>query len=216
MEQKNSTSTILIDDPQIADFLLNYQTQQLLHPFLGSEESVANAAQSLNMSISALLYRVQKMQKWQLLQISREERRAGRAIKMYSSTSNSYFVPFGVASAETLALYLTETKQYFEQKFTQNVAEVLRRADEDWGMRVFKDENGRIRTQMAIYPDHVVELGQMNRAMFDFYYPDLQLDQADADALQQELGELFQKYAAKKGAHRYMIHLGLTPIVTDI
>ena len=216
MEQKNSTSIITVENADVADFLLNYQTQKLIHPFFGAEETVANAAESLDMSISALLYRVQKMQKWGILQVARQEQRAGRAIKIYTSTSDSYFIPFGVTTAVTLANYLEETKRYIQKQFTFNVAEVMRRSREDWGVRVHKDAQGKIHTQFESSPGQPMEIGELNRAVLDFYYPALRLDQADAQALQRELGELFQKYAAKEGTHPYMIHIGLTPILEEI
>lgn len=215
MKPQNSTSTILIEHPDVAEFLLNYATQKLLHPFMGQEESIANAAQALEMSISALLYRVQKLQQWEIIHIVREEKRAGRATKIYTATAESYFIPFGVTRAETLERYLTETKQHFEQLLTHNIAAMLQRTEREWGMRVYRDETGSIRTQMATYPDQVIGIEQMDRAILDFYYPGLQLNQEDAKALQRELGELVQKYAQKAGKQQYLLHIGLTPLVRE-
>lgn len=55
MEASNSTSTLTIHNADVAELLLNAQTQRLIHPFLGKEQSVAGAAKILGMSTSALL-----------------------------------------------------------------------------------------------------------------------------------------------------------------
>ena len=213
MKPQNSTSTIIIENSDVAEFLLNHATQKLLHPFLGREESLSQAAEALGMSISALLYRVQKLQTWEIIRVVRREPRAGRATKIYTTTSDSYFITFGATQAETLERYLAETKQYFEQMLTSNIAETMRRMDRDWGMQVYRDEVGNIQTQVAIYPDQVVSFDQMDTAILDFYYPGLKLNQEDAQALRQELVELIQKYAEKDGQRSYLLHIGLTPIV---
>lgn len=213
MKPQNSTSTIIIENSDVAEFLLNHATQKLLHPFLGREESLSQAAEALGMSISALLYRVQKLQTWEIIRVVRREPRAGRATKIYTTTSDSYFIPFGATRAETLERYLAETKQYFEQMLTSNIAEMMRRMDRDWGMQVYRDEVGNIQTQVAIYPDQIVSFDQVDTAILDFYYPGLKLNQEDAQALRQELVELIQKYAEKDGQRSYLLHIGLTPIV---
>ena len=218
MEPQNSTSsasTRIVENTDLAEFLLNHATQKLLHPFIGKAESVSQAAKSLDMSISALLYRVQKLQEWDVLHVVREEQRAGRPIKFYAATSDSFFVPFGATRAETLERYLTETKDYFAALMTRNVAEVMRRAEKEWGIRVYKDSEENIRTQMATYPDKVVEIEQSETAVLDFYYPGLRLSREDAKAFRQELSELVQKYASKSGRQPYLLHIGLTPVIRD-
>lgn len=215
MKPENSTSTVVIEDYDIAEFLLDHSTQRLLHPFMGKAESVSQAAKALGISISALLYRVQKLQKWEMLTVVSEEQRAGRPIKLYSTTADSFFIPFGATRAETLERYLTETKQYFEKMLTSNIAELMRRENREWGIRVYKDEDGSVCTRMAEYPDKVVGFKEMEAAVLDFYYPGLRLSRTDAKVFQLELGELVQKYAQKEGRQPYLLHIGLTPIVKE-
>jgi len=203
---------MVIENANVAEFLLDYSTQKMLHPFIGKEESVANAARILDLSISALLYRVQRLQEWGILTLVREEKRAGRPIKLYQTTTERFFIPFGVTRSETLEKFLVESKQQLETILTKNIAAVLQRTDLDFGMWIFKDEVGVICTQMATASDTILDFSQMQPAILDFYYPHLSLNQEDAKALQEELSGLIQKYAAKDGKQPYLVHIGLTPI----
>jgi len=215
MEASNSTSTLTIHHADVAELLLNAQTQRLIHPFLGKEQSAGGAAKILGMSTSALLYRVNKLLEYGILKVVREEPRAGRASKVYTTTASSFFVPFRVTRAETLEAHLAGVKHYYEQLLTANVAEAMRGLDEDWGMRVFQDDEGRIQTLTAVYPDKLLQIDQVGPALLDFFYPSLHLDHEDAKALQHELVMLIQKYAVKRGAQRYLSHVGLVPLVRE-
>lgn len=120
-----------------------------------------------------------------------------------------------VTRAETLEAHLAGVKHFYDQLLTANVAEAMRSRDEDWGMRVFRDDEGRIQTLTAVYPDKLLQIDQVGPALLDFFYPSLHLDHEDAKALQHELVMLFQKYAAKKGAQRYLSHVGLVPFIKE-
>lgn len=222
MKPSKSTSAalaekaVVVEDFDVAKFLLDYSTQRLLHPFMGREESVSNAARSLGLSVSALLYRVQKLQDWGILRVAREEARAGRAIKFYTATAQRFFVPFGATRSETLEKYLTEAKQHFEQLLTKSIARSLRRNELDCGMWIYRDESGTICTQMATYSEPSIGMeyhaAQMSTTILDFYYPSLMLSQEDAKALRRELNELVEHYANKEGKQPYLLHIGLAPI----
>jgi hypothetical protein len=47
--------------------------------------------------------------------------------------------------------------------------------------------------------------------MFAFWSIALRLDEADACALQQELVEIYERYAKCKGQQRYVTHLAVAP-----
>ncbi|MEO1352988.1 MAG: hypothetical protein AAFW84_30200 [Cyanobacteria bacterium J06635_15] len=226
MEEQISTSQPqIITDPVAADVLVNTQTRKLITPFLGKAQTVAVAANELDMSTSALLYQVNKLLNLGILKIVREEpragraskiSRAGRASKIYSTTSPSYFVPFRVTRAETLEGYLHNIKHYYEQLLTTSIAQVMEDMAEDWGVKIYRDDKGKPNALMAVYPDKVMRLEEVEPAVLDFYCPDLFLDFTDAKALQRELGEVFQKYMKKGGSQRYLWHAGLTPISSEI
>lgn len=214
MEADFSTSTHIVESADAAAILLNAETQKLLHPFF-EEKTVAVAAKELGMSTSALLYRLKKLVDFGVLEIVREEPRAGRASKVYRTVSSSFFVPFHVTKAETLEAYLNEVKRYHQDLLTANMAQVMHDMDASWGMRIYKDDKGKLQTLTAKSPEGVVSIEDTGLAALDFYYPSLRLEFEDAKTLQKELGEVFQKYAQKQGSQRYLIHIGLVPIHVD-
>lgn len=216
MEAEYSTShTQVIDNSDTAEFLLNTESRRLIQPFWGKAKTAAVAAKELGMSTSSLLYQINKLLDLGILKIVAEKKRAGRASKVYQTTTESYFVPFKVTKAETLEAYLQGVKSYYEKLLTSSIAEVMQAADKDWGMRLYRDEDGKLQMLTATYPDKVIRLDEAGPAILDFYYPDLQLDFEDAKALQQELGQVFQKYSQKRGSQKYLWHVGLTPVLKD-
>jgi len=212
MEDPFSTSTHVVTSADAAAVLLNAETQKLLHPFF-QEKTAAVAAKELGMSTSALLYRLNKLVDFGVLKIVREEPRAGRASKVYRTTSNSFFVPFHVTQSETLEAYLEDVKRHYQTLLTANIAQVMRDMDETWGMRIYKDDEGKLQTLTAKYPGNVMSVDEEGPAIFDFYYPSLKLEFEDAKALQKELGEVFQRYVQKQGPQKYLIHIGLVPLL---
>lgn len=196
MEALNSTSPLIIDNPDVAAFLLGTKTQQSLILFVGQERSVSNAAAELGISMSALLYRVNQLLGYGLLKVVREEARGGRAIKFYTSTATSFFVPFRVAQVDTIDAYLGSVKLYHEKLFTTNVVEVLQEFDDDWGMNVFIDEQGQVQTLGALRPGKIMQPDGVNFVIMDFYCP-LYLDEDEARTFQQEIAQTVEKYAHK-------------------
>ena len=213
MKDPNSTSIPIIDSTEAAEFLLDYATQQIIHPFMGKEASLSEAADVLGVSINALHYRVQKLQSWEILRVTQERKRKGRAIKMYEATSTRFFIPFGATRAETLERYLKDAKRFFENQLTQCIANILQHSDQNWGIKVFLNEDGVMNTKLASYPDMQIDFNQTNPALLDFYIPSLHLDAEDAHTLKEELSTLVQKYAKKEGKTPYIMHIGLAPLM---
>ncbi|MEM8535825.1 MAG: helix-turn-helix domain-containing protein [Chloroflexota bacterium] len=214
MEEQNSTSPLVINNPDAAAFLLSAKTQQFLIPFMGQERSVSDAAGELGISMSALLYRVHQLLDYGLLKVVREEPRGGRAIKIYTSTATSFFVPFRVAQVDTIDDYLSSAKLYHEKLFTTNVVEVLQKLEDDWGMNVFVDEQGNVGTMGALHPGTVLQPDEVDVVILDFYCP-LYLNEDEARAFQQEIAQTVEKYAHKRKGQQYLCHIGMVPVMKE-
>lgn len=214
MEEQNSTSPFVINDPDVAAFLLSAKTQQFLIPFVGKERSVSNAAKELGISMSSLIYRVHQLLGYGLLKVVREEPRGGRAIKIYTSTAKSFFVPFRVAQVDTIDDYLSSAKIYHEKLFTTNVVEALQRLEDDWGMNVFIDEQGNVGTMGSLRPGTVMQPDEVDFVMLDFYCP-LYLNEEEARAFQQEIAQTVEKYVHKREGQRYLCHIGMVPVMRE-
>jgi hypothetical protein len=65
-------------------------------PFIARDRTVKEAAEAVGCNLDTMLYRVRKFLNAGLLKVTRVEKRAGRPIKHYRSTSEAFFVPFEV------------------------------------------------------------------------------------------------------------------------
>jgi hypothetical protein len=214
MEQRYSSSEVLeITDPEVAQFMLNGEQQRLIHPFMGRETTLTTAARELDVSVGALLYRVNKWISQGLVFVTRSERRAGRPVKLYRSTADRFFVPVLMTETGQLLDVLRDTRDYYDRLLTSNLARALK-DDPDLGVSVFRNGEGQVQSVLSQHAE-VVEPDASQKKVFDFFLPSLELDENDADGFRQELGELVLRYATKGGKTRYMLHVGFTPIVTQ-
>lgn len=95
-----------LDDPAAARVLADAYTRQFFEPFIWRERRVSDVARELGVSTNAMLYRVRQFVRLGLLEVTRTEARAGRAVQHYRSTSPRYFVPFAATDAVSVpALY---------------------------------------------------------------------------------------------------------------
>ena len=82
-----------VTDPAQARIVADPIRSRFLHPFLGRERTVSEAAAELRCEADVMLYRVRRMLAADLLRITTTRPRVGRAIKVYRSSHDGYFVP---------------------------------------------------------------------------------------------------------------------------
>lgn len=82
-----------VTDPAQARIVADPTRSRFLHPFLGRERTVSEAAAELGCAADVMLYRVRRMLAASLLRITATRRRTGRPIKVYRSSHDGYFVP---------------------------------------------------------------------------------------------------------------------------
>jgi hypothetical protein len=92
----------VVSDPTQARFLTDPAKKRFFLPFLARERRIAQAAGELGCSINRMLYQVRTLLDCGLVQVVREEPRAGRAVRVYRSVHDSYFVPFSATPYDTL------------------------------------------------------------------------------------------------------------------
>lgn len=80
-------------DPDQAAVIADPVRSVFLRPFLSRENTVTQAAGEVGCSPNAMLYRVRRMHAIDILRVVRTEPRAGRAVKVYRSAHDGYFVP---------------------------------------------------------------------------------------------------------------------------
>lgn len=213
MKQPSSPSLQTITNPHMADLLVDPYTLRQLAPFLGRECTVSQAAEETGEKANTVLSRVRRFVKVGLLEVARELKRKGRAVKVYRTVADVFFIPFEATSAESLERMLEERDAYWEKLLRQGVVDVRREDVETWGTRIYRDARGRLQIQTAITPTHNYTLLDPDRpAALSAWRDSVYLDFEDAKALQQEMFALLQRYHQKEGAQRYIVRLGMAPI----
>lgn len=213
MEETESLSLKVVTDADAADLLVNPYTLRQLAPFLGQECTVTRAAQETHAKPNTVLARVQRFVKLGLVQVVREEKRKGRAVKVYRSTADIFFIPFEATTAATLEAVLQERDVYWETLLRRGV--VRARIDDvgTWGTRVYRDASNRLQVQTAVTPSQNYTLLDAERpAVLSAWRDSVYLNFADAKALQREMFDLLKRYHQKAGAQRYIVRLGMAPL----
>jgi len=207
---------LVVTDERAADALTDPTSLRHLAPFLGRTSSVAAAARESGEKPNTTLKRVRRFVALGLVEVARVEPRAGRPVQLYRSAADVFFVPFEVTHSESLEAALAERDLYWERMLRRNVVRGRREALGDWGTRFYRDRKGRLQVQTAVTPDaNATTLEPAAPATLSLWRDQLQLDFADAKELQREMFALVQRYQGKSGSQRYLVRMGLAPILDE-
>lgn len=210
----------MITDETAARLLTNTDSARRLEPFMKREVTSSEAAKELGLKLPQLLYHVNRLIKLGLLEVVREQKRGGRAVKFYRATADTFFVPFQVTPSETLERLLYDLSTPQEKLFHRESARVLQKQSPIWGLAVSCDADG-IRISLTPHKDGHVETAST------FFSPDaealfatdstLMLEFQTAKAMQKDLYELYKSYAKKQNpkGQAYAVRLGLTPLENE-
>ena len=207
--QPQAVKTMTVEQPQARRILLDPQELHFFEPFLARESTVTDAASLLNCNANSLLARVRRFIACGLLEVARTVPRAGRAIRVYRSTADLFFVPLAGSS---LAEYdswnqsrLVLLKSGMEYSFTQPI--------QFRGHRVYRDEHGVVSHMLAVSAtENNNPLLPDKPAMFFASHDAVYLNFEDAKRLQAELDALLQRYANLGGGQRHLLWLNLVPL----
>lgn len=106
-EEPDSPSPHVVAEQTQARFLTDPAKKRFFLPFLARERRVAEAAAEVGCSVNRMLYQVRTLMGAGLLQMLREEPRAGRPVRVYRSVHDAYFVPFAATPYDTLEQRIT-------------------------------------------------------------------------------------------------------------
>ncbi len=192
--------------------LLEPKHARFIAPFLGRERLVAEVAQEIGAPLSTTFRHVTHYCEVGILEITRQQTRKGRALKFYRTVADAFFVPNRLRINPENA-WLDEfertTRRGIEHAYGEHLA--------DWGELIFRNEAGIFTINLAKTPGQpVTSLEPDAPAMLTTAHDAIYLDFADAKRLQRDLHELLETYAAKEGAQRYLLRLGLVPLPEDV
>jgi hypothetical protein len=204
----------VVRDPAAARWLLRPSGLRQIEPFLGVDRSVGEAAAATGDRPNTVLRRVGRLLRLGLLEVVETVPRAGRPVKRYRTTADVFFVPFEATGADSLEAAMAERDAHRERLLRRNVVRARSEAMGTWGTRVYRDERGRLQVQTAVSPDaNATLLDDDMPAALSAWRDQVYLDFGEAKALQRELFELVLRYGRRRGAQRYVVHVGLAPVL---
>jgi hypothetical protein len=118
----------VVSDQTQARFLTDPAKKRFLLPFLARERRVAEAAAEVGCSINRMLYQVRTLVDCGLLQVLREEPRAGRPMRVYRSVHDAYFVPYAATPYDTLEQRISVQGRPIWDGLVAAYADALRRS----------------------------------------------------------------------------------------
>jgi hypothetical protein len=191
-----------------AKLLLSSKAQEVLHPFLNAELTVGNAARIIGIPINLTAYWVEKLLKNKILEIVQTT-----PLVTYRATANAFFVPFSLASKDSIETLYASIQAPVLELFHASIAELMNDTEGDWGVCISNFEQNLVLTivdeargGMTLNSRRPDAPATVNLWGF------LHLDFEDAKAMQHELIEVYQKYQKKSGAQRYLLRLGNVPV----
>lgn len=140
-------SARVVEDRKAASALMDLNLLPLIAHFLRSESSVSQAAEVVGAELDEVYYRVRKLERLGILEVTSTESRAGRPIKRYRASAQAFFVPFMILPQETLARALAESARVPDERRAEATARALLEMTDDpseWGFRVFHDASGSV------------------------------------------------------------------------
>ena len=213
MKEQKSSSIKIISNAKAADTLIKPKTLHMLEPFLARDCTIIEAAKQTNDKPNTVLSRVKRFMDYGLIEITKEKKRAGRAIKYYRSTADIFFVPYEVTTAESLETMMAERDSYWEKLLRKAVVQTRIENLGTWGTRIYKDSRGRLQVQTAVDPnENYSMLDPKQAALLSSWRDSVYLDFEDAKKLQTEMFELLKRYQQKSGSQRYILRLGMAAI----
>ena len=215
------TNTLTVENQAAADFLTQPGQRHWLAPFFNQALSMSEATHYLDVSLSTLHYRVQKMLDLGLLEVAREEVVGGHLTKFYRTTGEAFIVPFEATSNVDLVSYARGLGYAGAEVVARGWAHGLRQQSLEWAFRIgFMPEIGVGQQVVGKDAAGVYKCPAALPASTPYCVMDaeLRLDSATAEALQNDLQELYEKYLGKQevdGTPRWLA-LAFVPVVDTL
>lgn len=202
LELNNSLAARILADPDVA---------VILKPFMRQPTTVKAASEEFKLPLQTMHYRVLNMLRAGLLEVVGVEARRGRPIKHYRATATAFKIPLDLIPDKLLD-NLTEHLPW-KSWLERGLQKALGGIEYQPQMVVYLDEDGLLiwGSRLDDYAGEPAFLRCQYPATLNLWTGGLRLDRTDAKALQRELWKLYERYAHRRGAEKYVMHLGLAP-----
>lgn len=228
MKQANyarEETRVEIKDLEQARLLSDPESFRYFGPFLAKDCTVAGAAKELHCKVDTMLYRVRIFLKAGLLKVVRLEPRRGRPVKVYRSSTESYFVPLAVTPFEDTEARIKRQNDEATKIIARSIAKVLHELKRE-GRHIYRDSRGEVwlssGSDASEMPADFDDIEAIKQSVYDKSKPvaaltDGEIDLSDQDAreLTLELYQLWNRYKNKsnsKTQKKYLFQFALVPM----
>lgn len=201
-----------VNRPDAAAFLAQPASVRYIKPFLGRECSVKEAAQELNISMSGMMYWLEKMLALELIEVTRIEERRGRPIKHYRAVAKEFFVPFVLTRAGTHEEMLHEWEKPQHDALLKGIAKARGDHMAQWGILHSRPESGVLRSVFTALEGHQ-EVSPSGPPVLSGWIT-AHLTPEQAKVFQQRMMEILKDMTLLGEAGEgdpYVMHVGLAP-----
>ncbi len=201
-----------IEDAQACELLTDRALLRILAEFTGQENTINQAATSLEMTVSALYKIVKRFEGLNLIEITRTEARAGRAIRHYRTVADAFFIPFRTHPPERISGQNWALHQALFRRGLDRLYREERFVEQDWGVVTAIAPNGSVYLEIASASGRAwADLMAEGPAVVSGWHA-VYLGIEDAKALQRELDDVLARYLKKRGPRKYLLGAFLTDV----
>ena len=212
MKEENPSS-YEVRDERAAALLLNDKTRRLLAPFVGEKRSVKEASDELGLKLANYYPYVKQFERAGLIEVFEVLPRSGRAVKLYRSVANEFFIPHTVSP---LLVYYEKGELNLHKTMWQAILQawlVSTDGVSTWGLRFYKNVEGGFGVMGARSQGQPWDLFSGDDPIILPYWRKLKLSRDKARAMQLELHNLLERYTAEQdGGDDYLLRIAMAPL----
>ena len=191
-----------ITDPQAIELLTTMRALRYLNPFMRDAHTLTSAAAAVHRPASSVAYWVPRFVRVGLIVHLGDEARAGAAMPVYRAPGRHLTVPFALLPFDRRVALLDDGRKRVLDRFLDGIDEQMARSDE-FSLEFGPSGETGASIQMLERP------GQRRDRGFTDAWMMFNLTEADALQLSREMEDLMERYAAKTGPKRYVVHGGV-------
>ncbi len=186
---------MIIKEPLAAKVFASVRQRKIVQILMAGEKSMSELALATEMQLSLLHYHVSHCEQLGLIEIVREQRRAGRAIKYYRASAKSFFIPADLIVELPGTALTLKLRELLDQSLARSLQGVN-----------FRHDGQRPRADLVTDPD--LQTGAVE------LWLDVGLTSAHAAELAKELQALVDRFRARadETAPRHLVHLAAVKI----
>ena len=213
MKEENQSS-LEVKSEAAATLLLNNKTRWLISPFVGEKKSIKEASNEMGMKLASYYAYVKRFERAGLIEVVEVQPRAGRAVKLYKTVADEFFIPHTVSP---LLAYYEKLEDDYQKLLWRGILRALEAGSETmgaWGFKFYKHPEAGFAVSGARSQDEEWDLLMETSAILP-YWRRLKLSREKAKALQRELFEILERYTAEQDAlddYSYLVRVAMAPL----